>query len=78
MRHPTRLFCMHLAEKMGMSVKRLLAEFDSHELSEWMAFYMTKDEKWQTKYKKEVELQHSRDSGDEARSDALKRLFLRK
>lgn len=24
---------------MGMSVKRLLAEFDSHELGEWMAFY---------------------------------------
>lgn len=24
---------------MGMSVKRLLTEFDSHELAEWMAYY---------------------------------------
>ena len=24
---------------MGMSVKRLLSEFDSHELGEWMAYY---------------------------------------
>ena len=24
---------------MGMSVRRLLAEFDSHELGEWMAYY---------------------------------------
>ena len=30
---------MSLAMQMGMSVKRMLREFDSAEISEWMAFY---------------------------------------
>lgn len=32
------MFYFRLAARMGLTVKRLLAEIDSHELAEWQAF----------------------------------------
>tara|TARA_A100000171_G_C2140369_1_gene154926 strand:- start:806 stop:1042 length:237 start_codon:yes stop_codon:yes gene_type:complete len=75
MRQPFRRFVYVLAEKLSMTVGEIYSKMDSQELSEWMAYLLTSDEKWQTKYTKEVELRASTESGDEHRSAQLKRLF---
>lgn len=42
-----------LAEKLGMSVKRLLTEMDSNEIAEWMAFDLSRTEEFQERWEKE-------------------------
>ena len=50
---PFRNYCYMLAEKLGMSVKRLLTEMDSNEIAEWMAFDLSRTEEFQERWEKE-------------------------
>src|SRR5690606_12122371 len=43
-RRPDRVFAFRLAERLGLTVRRLLAEMDSREFAEWMALAMNDHE----------------------------------
>ena len=70
MTQPFRRYCFILAERLGMTVKRLLKESSSAEISEWMAFDLHSTEEFKTRYEKEKQQQSSA-----YRADQLRRLF---
>lgn len=70
-----RRYCFHLAERLKMSVKELTLKLDSHEISEWMAFDLTREENWIKSYKKQLELEQSKEMTNEEKLKAFKRLF---
>ena len=41
--HPERYFHFALAEKLGMTVRELLKNIGSRELTEWIAYFKVKD-----------------------------------
>jgi hypothetical protein len=53
-RQPERVFLFRLAKELGMTVRRLLNELDSHEISEWLAFFKIEREDAETKPIKET------------------------
>jgi hypothetical protein len=53
-RQPERVFLFRLAKELGMTVRRLLNELDSHEISEWLAFFKIEREDAENKPKKET------------------------
>lgn len=57
MRRPLRRFCFMLAEKLHMSVKRLIEEVDAAEFYEWMAYHLTQDEEFSKKVTRELEME---------------------
>lgn len=72
---PYKRYCYYLASRLKMSVKRLLSELDSNEISTWMAYDMTNDDKWLANYNKERELELSRQMSDEEKLNAFKKLL---
>ena len=58
-----------------MSVKRLLSEMDSLEISEWLAYDMTQDEKWIKDYNAQLELEESRKMTQEQKVAAFKKML---
>lgn len=70
-----RRYCFHLADKLKMTVKRLLEEVDSKEISEWMAYDMTNNPEWAANYKRQQELEMSKQMTHEQKLAAFKRLF---
>lgn len=58
-----------------MTVKQLMENMDSSEVSFWMAYDMTNDDKWLEKYNKERELELSRQMSDEEKLIAFKKLL---
>ena len=42
--HPEQMFLFRLARELGMTKSRLLAETNSRELTEWMAFFTIEEE----------------------------------
>jgi hypothetical protein len=58
-----------------MTVKKLLEELDSKEISEWMAYDLTQNQKWLDKYKNDKELEESRAMSLSERAAAFKRLL---
>lgn len=70
-----RRYCFYLADRLKMSVKKLLKELDSHEIAEWMAYDLTNNKDWLGKYQKEIELEASRQMSQEDKVAAFKRLF---
>jgi len=52
MARPFRHYCFTLAERLGMSIKTLMTELSSSEISEWMAFDRLKDDD----YRESIEL----------------------
>lgn len=75
MSRPFHRYCYYLASKLKMSVRRLLSEMDSLEISTWMAFDMTNNEEWLKTYNTELELKMSKEMSDEQRVRAFKRLL---
>lgn len=75
MGRPVRRYCFLLAERLSMTVEKLLDSVSSKELSEWMAFDLTRDEDWSKKFYKQKELEASRAMSEEQRLEAFKRLF---
>ena len=53
-RQPERVFLFRLAKELGMTVRRLLNELDSHEISEWLAFFRIEREDFENKPKQET------------------------
>lgn len=70
-----RRYCFYLADRLKMSVKKLLKELDSHEIAEWMAYDLTNNKEWISKYNKQLELEASRQMSQEDKVAAFKRLF---
>lgn len=59
MGRPFRRFCFTLAEKLGKSYSEI-EQLSSKELSEWMAYFQTQDEKWLTNYYNELDAEKQR------------------
>lgn len=72
---PARRFYFTLALKLGMTVKNLLNDIDSHELSEWIAYFMTRDEDWVKNYDKQKEIEAQSESSLEDKVKAARTLF---
>jgi hypothetical protein len=53
-RQPERVFLFRLAKELGMTVRRLLNELDSREISEWLAFFRLEREDAEAKPMKET------------------------
>jgi hypothetical protein len=53
-RQPERVFLFRLAKELGMTVRRLLNELDSREISEWLAFFRIEREDFENKPKQET------------------------
>ncbi len=70
-----RRYCFSLAERLGMTVKRLLDTMDSQEISEWMAFDLTNNEEWLKAYNQQREMELDKQRTDEQRLAAFKRVF---
>lgn len=51
---PFRLYCFHLAQKLGRTLKEI-QELSNNEISEWMAFELTQNPEWKIKYNEELE-----------------------
>lgn len=49
---PFRRYCVALAERLGKSISEVM-QLDSSEVSEWMAYDLTLDEKWCDEYQLE-------------------------
>ncbi len=58
-----------------MTVKKLLEDMDSREISEWMAYDITCNPKWQEKYESEKALEISKAMTQEQKVAAFKKLF---
>lgn len=74
MRRPFRRYCFHLAEKLGKTLKEILA-LDSSEITEWMAFDMTLDDEWQKKYKDDLEFERTANISAQEKAELFKKLF---
>lgn len=75
MSRPFRRYCFSLAERLGLTVRELLERMDSTEISEWIAYDNTNNEKWVEKYKYEESLAASRAMSKEEKLKAFKRLL---
>lgn len=53
-RQPERVFLFRLAKELGMTVRRLLGELDSREISEWLAFFKIEREDAENKPKQDM------------------------
>lgn len=74
MDRPFRRFCFVLAEKLGMSVKQVLA-LESAEITEWMSYCLTQNEKWIEEFKKEKELEAFNELTPEEKAAHYKKAF---
>lgn len=71
MRRPFRYSCYGLAEALGiLDIDEILA-LPNEKIAEWMAYFLTKDEAFQERYKKE---QTKHMTGDELMSLIRKQL----
>lgn len=75
MSHPFRRFAYSLAEALSMTVSELYSKVSSHEMTEWMAYNLTKDEKWVKQYERDMDREASKELSDEERLLAFKRLL---
>lgn len=75
MSRPFRRFCFQLAEKLKMSVTRLVEEISAAEIYEWMAYFMTQDEDFRKKIEKDMEFDRQKDMTDEERSAMIINMF---
>ena len=50
-RHPFRHACFQVAEKLGWSLEEVMTKLTAQEVYEWMAYEMTKDEKFRDDYR---------------------------
>lgn len=60
MRRPFRRYCYSLAEKLNMPLKTLQETLNNNEITEWMAYDLTKDEVFIEGYKKEQQVENSK------------------
>lgn len=74
MSRPFRRFCFALAEKLGKSVTEVLA-FSSAELTEWMGYCLTQNDKWLAEYNKQAELEAFNQLSPEEQADKFKAAF---
>lgn len=74
MRHPFRRYCFILGEKLGKTLDEIMS-LSSTEISEWMAYDQTKDDKWVKEYNKEEELKRQREMSWKDRGSMFKALF---
>lgn len=58
-----------------MTVQQLQRELTGNEITEWMAFDYTCDEKWMKKYQKNLEIEKSKELSAKERVNAFKALF---
>lgn len=72
--HPYRRYCFFLAEKLKKSLFEI-QELNSSEIAEWMAFDITKDEKWLENYDKQQELKRQREMSAEDKAKMMKQLL---
>ena len=70
-----RRYCFHLASKLRMTVRQLMSNLDSGEISEWMANDMTQSDEWLESYNKDLELQKSKEMDDNQKLEAFKRML---
>ena len=70
-----RRYCFMLADRLKMTVSRLLDELDSSEIAEWMAYDMTCDKDWIAKYNREKELERTKSLSQEERLKIFKQIF---
>lgn len=74
MRHPFRRYCFFLGEKLGKSLEEIQA-LSSAEITEWMAYDLTSNEKWITNYEQEKELEKQRAMSGEQKAQLFKKLL---
>lgn len=74
MSHPFRRYCFSLGERLGKSLNEVL-QLSSLELSEWMAYDLTREEKWSENYNKKQELERQKSMSNQERADLLKQLL---
>ena len=75
MGRPYRRFCFQLAEKIKMSVERLVDELSAAEIYEWMGYFLTQDEKFNEKYTKLAEKQKQSEMSDDDRANMVVNMF---
>lgn len=75
MRHPFRRFSYIMAEELKMTLPEVQAKVSSYEMSEWMAYKLTKDNEWVDKFNKQEELAKSKQMSEIEKVKAFKRLL---
>lgn len=73
--HPFRRFSYMMAEKLNLTLPEVQTKLSSHEMSEWMAYHLTKDEDWVKQYQRNEEMKKSREMSDAERLEAFKKLL---
>ena len=58
-----------------MTVSQLLREADSKELTEWAAYYLSKDETWNERQKREKEVKKTNAISDAEYSKIARKIF---
>jgi len=74
MSHPFKRYCFVLAERLSKSINEIMS-YSSAELSGWMAYDLTNDERWSSEYEKEKELEMSRSMTMEDRAKQMRQLL---
>lgn len=74
MRRPFRRYCYFLAERLGKTLSEVM-ELSSMEITEWMAFDMTKDDEWLKEYNKDKELAAQREMSNEQKAKLFRSLL---
>ncbi len=72
--HPFRRYCYVLAERFGVRISEVLC-MPSDEISEWMAFDLTKNEEWHKRHTEQRQLEEQRALGAQEKANLFKRLL---
>lgn len=60
MRRPFLHYCMTLADRWGWHIKEVMERYSPSQLMEWMAWDLTQSEVFQEKFKKDSQLEATR------------------
>lgn len=71
MRRPFRRYAIGLSLRLGMPVNQLLDVMDSADFADYIAFDITQDDEWMTRFKKKQELEAHRALSPEEKSAAF-------
>lgn len=75
MGRPFRYYCFSLAEKLHLTIDELLNKLDSNEISEWMAYDLSKTEKFQDKIEAERQAKESAEMTGKQKASLFKSFF---
>lgn len=64
-----------VAESQGKSVRWIEDNWTMHQVNEWMAYLLTKEQTWLEEYYKEKELEKSREMDEAEKIRVIKRMF---